>query len=47
MGVLLGAGHEVGAGPLLAVLFLLLAWLPLLVYTPENCQHDFLDQYRR
>jgi hypothetical protein len=38
MGVLLGAGHEVGAGPLLAVLFLLLAWLPLLVYTPENCR---------
>jgi hypothetical protein len=47
LGTLVWAGHEVGAGPLLALLFLVLAWLPLLVYTPENCQHDFLDRYRR
>jgi hypothetical protein len=44
---LLQEGQDVGAGPLLVFLFLLLAWLPMLVSTPENCQHDFLDRYRR
>jgi hypothetical protein len=47
LGHLLWTGHAVGAGPLIAGLFLILAWLPLLVSTPENCQHDFLDRYRR
>jgi hypothetical protein len=47
MGSLLWAGQDVGAGLLVAFLFFLLAWLPLLVHTPENCQHDFLDRYRR
>jgi hypothetical protein len=47
MGFLLWAGQAVGTGPVVALLLLFLAWLPLLVYTPENCQHDFLDRYRR
>jgi len=47
MGALRWSGQEVGAGPMVALLFLLLAWLPLLVHTPENAQHDFLDCYRR
>jgi len=47
MGALRWSGHEVGAGPAVALLVLLLAWLPLLVHTPENAQHDFLDRYRR
>jgi len=47
MGALRWTGQEVGAGPVVALLLLLLAWLPLLVHTPENAQHDFLDCYRR
>ena len=47
MGALRWSGQEVGAGPVVALLFLLLAWLPLLMHTPENAQHDFLDRYRR
>jgi hypothetical protein len=47
LGYLLRQGQDVGAGPLLVFLFLLLGWLPILMYTPENCQQDFLDRYRR
>jgi len=46
LGYLLWEGQAVGAGLLLTFLFFFFAWLPMLVYTPENCQHDFLDRYR-
>lgn len=44
---LLWEGQPVGTGLLLTFLLFFFAWLPMLVYTPENCQHDFLDRYRR
>jgi hypothetical protein len=44
---LLWDGQPVGTGLLLTFLLFFFAWLPMLVYTPENCQHDFLDRYRR
>lgn len=47
LGYLLWAGQPVGTGLLLTFLLFFFAWLPMLVYTPENCQHDFLDRYRR
>ena len=43
---LLWEGQPVGTGLLLTFLLFFFAWLPMLVYTPENCQHDFLDRYR-
>jgi len=43
---LLWEGQPVGTGLLLTFLLFFCAWLPMLVYTPENCQHDFLDRYR-
>lgn len=46
LGYLLWEGQNVG-GPLVGFFFLFLAWLPMMMYTPENCQHDFLDRYRR
>src|SRR5215471_1418283 len=47
LGYLLWEGQPVGTGLLLTFLIFFFAWLPMLVYTPENCQHDFLDRYRR
>jgi len=47
LGYLLWDGQPVGTGLLLTFLIFFFAWLPMLVYTPENCQHDFLDRYRR
>jgi hypothetical protein len=47
LGYQLREGQAMSAGPLLGFLFFFLAWLPMLMYTPENCQHDFLDRYRR
>lgn len=47
LGYLLWDGQPVGTGLLLTFLLFFFAWLPMLVYTPENCQHDFLDRYRR
>jgi hypothetical protein len=46
LGYLLWHGQPVGTGMLLTLLVFFFAWLPMLVYTPENCQHDFLDRYR-
>jgi hypothetical protein len=45
-GYLWQEGRPVGQGLLLASLLFFLAWLPMLGYTPDNCQHDFLDRYR-
>ncbi len=47
LGYMLCEGEAVGTGLLLTFLIFFFAWLPMLVYTPENCQHDFLDRYRR
>jgi len=47
LGYMLWEGEPVGTGLLLTFLLFFFAWLPMLVYTPENCQHDFLDRYRR
>ena len=46
LGYMLWEGEPVGTGLLLTFLIFFFAWLPMLVYTPENCQHDFLDRYR-
>jgi hypothetical protein len=52
VGVWLGSqssfdGSLFGTSLAFAMLGLLFTGLPLLLYTPENCQHDFLDRYRR
>ncbi|MBI3420741.1 MAG: hypothetical protein HY006_01635 [Candidatus Sungbacteria bacterium] len=47
LGYLLWNGQPVGTRLLLTFLIFFFTWLPMLVYTPENCQHDFLDRYRR
>lgn len=47
LGYLLLEGQPVGIGLQLTFLIFFFAWLPLLVYTPENAQQDFLDRYRR
>lgn len=47
LGYMLWEGEPVGTGLMLTFLLFFFAWLPMLVYTPENCQHDFLDRYRR
>src|SRR5215475_7821077 len=39
LGYLLWEGQPVGTGLLLTFLIFFFAWLPMLVYTPENCQH--------
>jgi hypothetical protein len=40
-------GSLIGTSLAFAMLGLLFTGFPLLLYTPENCQHDFLDRYRR
>jgi hypothetical protein len=42
------AGEESSAAMICTLMFLgfFFAWLPRLLYTPENRQHDFLDRYR-
>ncbi|MEK7082653.1 MAG: hypothetical protein AAB972_00655, partial [Patescibacteria group bacterium] len=36
-----------GIGLVLMLLIAFFAWMPALVYKPENAQHNFLDRYRR
>jgi hypothetical protein len=40
-------GSLIGTIFAFATLGLLFTGFPLWLYTPENCQHDFLDRYRR
>jgi hypothetical protein len=47
VGSLLWEGQPVGTSLLVPCWILLFVSLVLLAYTPENCQHDFLDRYRR
>lgn len=52
LGIWLGSqpsfeGTLIGTSLVFALLGLFFAGFPLLLYTPENRQHDFLDRYRR
>lgn len=47
LGYLVWTGQPVAFGLWMTFLIFFFAWLPMLVYTPENVQHDFLDLYRR
>jgi hypothetical protein len=47
LGSLVGEGHPLGTRLLVTWVIAVFACLGMLVKTPENCQHDFLDRYRR
>lgn len=46
LGSLAPGSIPLGSGAFFAVVGLTISWLPTILYTPENRQHDFLDRYR-